>query len=175
MRTRLTEEEVKALNLTAVPWITVREAGIEKVYIRAYPESPMYGPYKVIDANKRLISKLDGTEERYYPRDKGLFAALQEQPTKWKIIDQKENDWDWGDPIEDKEGEVSPASYGEGNWYTLDSKGRMILNPGNPAHTKIIVKSLLSVTQKEINELEDQLDSLYDKQELLEDLLDRLQ
>jgi hypothetical protein len=72
---RLTERQVDSLNLIPVTWQDIRRAGAETVYIRAHSQSPTYGPYKVKDPSKCIVCKLDGTDPRYYPRDKGLFVS----------------------------------------------------------------------------------------------------
>jgi hypothetical protein len=80
---RLTENQEKNLNLIPVTWALVRKMGAKQVYIKAHSDSPTYGPYLVKDPLDCVVCKLDGTEPRYYPRDKGLFVsqAMSISPT----------------------------------------------------------------------------------------------
>jgi hypothetical protein len=72
---RLTERQVDSLNLIPVTWQEIRKVGADTVYIRAHSDSATYGPYKVKDASRCIVCKLDGSDARHYPRDKGLFVS----------------------------------------------------------------------------------------------------
>jgi hypothetical protein len=88
---RLTEAQEKILNLTAITWEEVRKLGIYKVYIKANSTSVTYGPYLVKDANKCMIAKMDGTDPRCYPRDKGLLIsgwAVTSNPAQGYKVDR---------------------------------------------------------------------------------------
>lgn len=74
MSSKLSEAEVMVIGLKETTWDTIKGNDIKRVYIRAHSQSPMYGPYRVVDVDKCMISKMDGTQVRSYPRDKGLYA-----------------------------------------------------------------------------------------------------
>lgn len=72
---RLTDSEESKLSLTPTTWEDVRKLGVDKVYIRAHRDSSTYGPYLVKDAQRCIVCKIDGTDARHYPRDKGLLVS----------------------------------------------------------------------------------------------------
>lgn len=87
---RLTDKNVKDLELVGVTWEEVMDYGVSEVFIQAQSTSPMYGPYLVYDAEEMIISKLDGTEHRRYPRNKGLFIRASDIPKPLsKVVESK--------------------------------------------------------------------------------------
>jgi hypothetical protein len=80
---KLSYEQVKELGLEPTTWDEIEKANIKRVYIQAHIDSAIYGPYFVSDASKCTICKLDGTDIRAYPRDKGLF---REPPMAWGYV-----------------------------------------------------------------------------------------
>lgn len=76
---RLTDSEESKLSLTPITWGDIRRLKVDKVYIRAHSSSATYGPYLVKDAQRCIVCKVDGTDARHYPRDKGLLVS------SWKV------------------------------------------------------------------------------------------
>jgi hypothetical protein len=171
MGSRLTEKEVEGLGLVRADWKTIQENEIEEVYIRAYPESPMYGPYRVVDAYDQIISKIDGTEQREYLRDKGLYVKYSPiTETKGKVFGNSEQ-WLFLDEVSKAKEDYTPTA----KWYDKDEKGRIVLDPRNPDHTKLILKALQQKILQEIDKKEQEVEELQNAEEILQGTLDKLE
>lgn len=129
-RYRLTEKNVKDLNLVPTDWSTLGDECIPEVFIRAHEDSPMYGPYLVYDYDQQLICKQDGSDVRRYPRSKGLYVRSSDMPAS----------------------------------FPLKEENKIVLAVS-------VVDNFLDELKQEIEDVEDHLESLYKKQESLNEVM----
>jgi hypothetical protein len=161
---RLNEQQVQKLDLVPTTWEKIKEGKIKGVYIRAHEYSPVYGPYKVQSATECVISKLDGSEHRSYPRNKGLLVP------RWNIK-----------PEHLKQDKPEPRKLKlPGKVWRIDPRKQTIdigtvTFPLKTLETVEVVRDIIEVLTLDITEREQALDKLEVQRDILCDLLYKLE
>jgi len=181
---RLTKMQLDAIKLVETSWDEVKSKGINTIYIRSHENADFYGPYLVVDADQQMISRQDGEGGwRRYPRNKGLYRRILNselagdryrcscEPKYGPVLNNLKKEG-----LEDTLNLLNALSHkkrreGKSNLRVEESVRKAELKPDDVFSS---IDKISTQIDKDVKAAEEHLEKLYQRQELIRDILGEL-